>query len=574
MQNEAQQRYGRVTRRARWRRVWARLRGRDTRLVPFEDIKKRVGLREQHYQGLQPVPVDKIIGSLGRSRDFDRVFGPVQRHSRGKWISVDSASLAGVALPPISLYKVGDAYFVVDGHHRVSVARENGQTFIDAEVIEVKSRVPVTADLTVADLDGLVAYRDFLDQTHLDVLRPEQDLRLTMPGDYARLLEHIRTHKYFVDQERPTEMTWDEAVAHWYDQVYLPVAETIRRQDLLAGFGRLTEADLYFWIVERSYYLAQELGRPATPWEAAQDFLACCSPSPIHVARRIKDRVLDALVPDELEAGPPAGTWRSERVEQVGHGPLFSEILVTVTGAPSGWLALEEAAIIARREGAVLRGLHVMASESAEARQRAEAVLEEFDERIGELGVEATAQAVVGDVVERIVERARWADLVVINQRRVHGRIAEAPLGTIFQSVASQVARPILAVPGSQVQPGERALLAYDASPKAREALYIFRHMLAHWGISGVILSVQSGNGTADELAAAEAYVREGGEVDLTTRLESGVAGEVILRAMGQEQADLLLMGGYGRSPLIKAFVGSTVDRVLRVAWFPVIVCR
>ncbi len=574
MENEAQEHYVRVTRRAQWRRLWARLTGRDTRLVPFEEIKQRVGLREQHYKGLQPVPLDKIIGSLGRSGDFDRVFGPVQRHSRGKWLSVDSAYRAGVDLPPISLYKVGDAYFVVDGHHRVSVARENGQTFIDAEVIEVKSRVPVTADLTVADLDVLAAYREFLDQTRLDIMRPDQDLRLTMPGDYARLVEHIRTHKYFVDRERPTELTWDEACAHWYDSVYLPVAETIRGQNLLSGFARLTEADLYFWVIERSYYLAQELGRPATPWEAAQDFVSCCSPSPRHVARRIKDRVFDVLVPDELEAGPPPGTWRSERVEQVGHGPLFSEILVTVTGAASGWLALEEAAVIARREGAVLRGLHVIPSESAEARQRAQAVLQEFDERVHVLGIEATAQAVVGDVVERIVERARWADLVVINQRRVHGRIAEAPLGTIFQSVASQVARPILAVPGSHVQSGERAMLAYDASPKAREALYIFRHMLAHWGISGVILSVQNGNGTADELAAAEAYVREAGDLDVTARLESGVASEMILRAMGEEQAGLLLMGGYGRAPLIKAFVGSTVDRVLRVAWFPMIICR
>jgi nucleotide-binding universal stress UspA family protein len=518
--------------------------------------------------------VDSIIGSLGRSRDFDRVFRPVQRHSRGKWLSVDSAFLAGVGLPPISLYKVGDAYFVVDGHHRVSVARENGQTFIDAEVIEVKSRVPVSADLTISDLDVLGAYREFLDQTRLDVLRPDQKLRLTMPGDYARLLEHIRTHKYFVDREQPTEISWDEACTHWYDQVYMPVADTIRRQNLLSGFPRLTEADLYFWIVERSYYLTQELGRSATPWEAAQDFVACCSPGPRHVVRRIRDQVLDLLVPDELEAGPPAGTWRSERVEQEGHGPLFGEILVTVTGAPSGWRALEEAAIIARREGAVLRGLHVIPSETAENRQRAQDVLQEFEERVRGLSIEATAQTVVGDVVERIVERARWADLVVINQRRVHGRIAEAFLGNIFQSVASQVARPILAVPGSQVKPAERVLLAYDASPKAREALYIFRHMLAHWGISGVIFSVHNSNGTADELDAAEAYVREAGDLDVRTRLETGMAGEMILRAMGEEQADLLLMGGYGHSPLIKAFLGSTVDRVLRVAWFPVIICR
>jgi len=114
------------------RRIWAQVTGQNNNLIPFEDLRKTLGLINQRYRGVQPVPLDQIIGSLGRSNDFDRVFLPTQRHSQRKWISVDSAHMEGVTLPPVQLYKVGDAYFVVDGHHRVSVARQKEQAFIDA----------------------------------------------------------------------------------------------------------------------------------------------------------------------------------------------------------------------------------------------------------------------------------------------------------------------------------------------------------------------------------------------------------------------------------------------------------
>ena len=118
------------------RRFWARLLRRNNELVPFEQVEQTLGALNRAYRGVQAVPLDKIIGSLERSDDFDRSFLPTQSHSINKWISVDSAYLQGVTLPPISLYKIGEAYFVVDGHHRVSVARQKGQTFIDAEVTE------------------------------------------------------------------------------------------------------------------------------------------------------------------------------------------------------------------------------------------------------------------------------------------------------------------------------------------------------------------------------------------------------------------------------------------------------
>ncbi|MFH1085036.1 MAG: universal stress protein [Chloroflexota bacterium] len=569
----ARQDFVRATRRGAMRRMWANLTGRNNDLIPFEELRKRLDTHVQLYRGLSPVPVAKIIGSLGRSNDFDRAFMPTQRHSRTKWVSVDSAYYEGVTLPPVSLYKVGEAYFVVDGHHRVSVARQQGQIFIDAEVIEVDSRVPVTADLTLDDLDRVQAYRKFLDETKLDRLRPDQDMQLTMPGDYVRILEHIRVHKYFVERDEGRGMSWEEAVTHWYDRVYQPVRDTIERRDLLADFPGHTVTDLYLWIIEHAYYLSREAGHTVAPWEAAQDYAKRFSRRPNRLFSRIRRRVLAWLLPSELEPGLPPGTWREERVESGEHEHLFRDILVTVTGAPTGWLALAQAAEIARREGSTLRGLHVAASAKESDQERGRQVLEEFRARCQSLGLATTSHLETGDIAAAIIERARWADLVVINQRRVHGQWAERPLGTIFHAVAAQVPCPILAVPGAKVMPLERVVLAYDGSPKAREALYIFRHMITCWKVAGVILTIEGDGSDRDTLDSAWQYVqKESGQV--ATRYESGAPADVIARVMGEEQANLLLIGGSGHQPLLKAFLGSMVDRVLRMGWFPVLICH
>lgn len=571
---QAKQDYEQVQRQALLRHLWGNLTGQHDDLVPFEDLRKTLGLLSQQYRGVQPVPLDRIIGSIGRSTDFDRVFLPLQRHSRGKWLSVDAAYLGGVNLPPVSLYKVGDAYFVVDGHHRVSVARQQGQTFIDAEVNELQSRVPVTADLRLEDLDALQAYRAFLEQTKLDVLRPEQSILLTMPGDYVKLLDHIRVHKYFVDRAETRSLSAEEAVTHWYDSVYLPLVHAIRKDKLLQDFAGHTEADLYLWVIEHAYYLSQELKQQLAPWEVARDFARRFGHGPRRWWERTKRRALDILVPRPFESGPRPGAWREERLAQGEHTHLFRDILVTLAGTETGWRALTQAAIFAHSEESVLRGLHVAATNSEEALANGREVLAEFARRCKELGTNCTSSLVVGDVAQEIIARARWADLVVVNQRREHGRLAERPLGTIFQLVAGQAGRPLLVVPGTEVLPLRRVVLAYDGSDKSREALFVLRHLATCWRIQSTILAVDGGNQGRGLVDSAVRYIQEAGGATPGTRLEQGPVEEAILRVMEDEGAELLVMGGYGYQPLLKMVLGSTVDRVLRVAWFPVLICR
>ena len=222
----------------------------------------------------------------------------------------------------------------------------------------------------------------------------------------------------------------------------------------------------------------------------------------------------------------------------------------------------------------MLHGLHVVFSDDEEARVHGQQVLEEFSFRCGSLGVKSTTHLVMGDIAEQITERARWVDMVVINQRRVHGRWAERPLGTIFQTVAAQTPRTVLAVPGTEVVSPERVMLAYDGSPKGREALFVLRHIATCWKLGAVILGVEAPGIDRDMLDQAWEYIQEAGAPEVVTRYEKGPADQAILRVVGEERADMLLMGGYGYSPLLKAFLGSTLDRVLREAWFPVLICR
>ena len=570
----ANEEFLRARREALLKRLWGNLTGQHDALVPFEDLKKRLGFYNQHYRGIQAVPLDKIIGSLGRSKDFDRAFLPTQTHSRGKWISVGSAFLSGVTLPPIQLYKVGDAYFVVDGHHRVSVARRQGLAFLDAEVTEVKSRVPVTRQLSVEDLDNLGAYRDFLEETKLDRLRPDQNVRLTMPGDYQKLLDHIRVHKYFVETAESREMALGEAVTDWYDNVYMPLVRAIRSNKLLTEFPGRTEGDLYLWIIEHAYYLSERMGWQVPLWEAAKDFAERFGKRPRRLWQRVRSYVTDRLVPDSLESGRRAGAWREERVEPEKREHLFHDILITLTGAESGWRALAQVAEIARFEQGTLDGLHVAASDDQEAMTHGDHVLQEFSSRSDDLGVSYTTTLAVGSVDETIVNYARWTDLVVINQRREHGRWAERPLGTIFHKVAEQASRPVLVVPGAEVRRLKRAVLAYDGSAKAREALFVFRHVLDCWGLEGTILTVDTPHTDHKMMQMAWEYVQAEVDGKVLTRYEQGAAHQVILNVMREDDADLLLMGGYGYQPLLKAFLGSTVDQVLREAWFPVLICR
>lgn len=303
-----------------WRELFAMIVRRPNELLSFEEVKRSLKVFGQNYRGVQTVPVAQIIGSATlRYHDFDRAFLPTQTFTKARWRRVDEAYYEDVNLPPVQLYQIGEVYFVRDGHHRVSVARERGQEFIEAEVIEVKTRVPLTADLTAQDLEIVGEYANFLDQTRIDKLRPDQAIQFSEPGGYARLIEHIAVHRYFLGVEADHPIKWADAVASWYDKVYMPVVNTIREHTILNDFPRRTEADLYLWITDHHYYL-NEQGEEIDFSQAAIDFAK-------NYSERVDKKLLRGVkqaVTDFLEGNgmlPVEGTMVSEphRSEEPDH---------------------------------------------------------------------------------------------------------------------------------------------------------------------------------------------------------------------------------------------------------------
>jgi hypothetical protein len=297
-EDKARADFGTARRKAFWNEIMSFLSGRPNRLLSWDEVRDKLGIRGQVYRGMQAVPVDKIIGSVGRYRDFDRVFLPTQDRTADRWRSIARAHYDDVGLPPVKLYKIGDAYFVLDGNHRVSVARERGVEFVDAEVIEAGTRVPVTADLDAGDLEIKGEYTRFLERTRLDELRPDQRIEFTIGGGYDRLLEHIAVHRYFMGLERQRFILEDEAVCDWYDNLYLPLVRIIREKDVLADFPGRTEADLYLWIMDHQHYLRERFGPGVEAEQAAEHFADHYTTRPI---KRVLHAVQDLVAGQDMD---------------------------------------------------------------------------------------------------------------------------------------------------------------------------------------------------------------------------------------------------------------------------------
>jgi len=263
----------RVRTRAFLKDMLALFSGKRDGLLSYDEVKEKLHIGGLIYRGVRTVEVANIVGSVNRYRDFDRAFLPAHNRLASRWQRVDRAFYEDIGLPPVVLYKVGEVYFVVDGHHRVSVAREQGQEYIEAEVRECRVKVPVGPDLQPEDLEILGARVEFLERTGLDRLRPEAQIELTVPDGYSRMLEHIAVHRYFMGLDQKRDIPEEEAVAHWYDTVYLPIVTVIRERGVLEEFPGRTEGDLYLWVLDHQQFLHDHGKELSPPEEAAEEYV-------------------------------------------------------------------------------------------------------------------------------------------------------------------------------------------------------------------------------------------------------------------------------------------------------------
>jgi hypothetical protein len=265
--------FSRARRRAFLRRVGAYLR-RDpasNQLLSFDEVRSALGAVEQVHLGMRSVPVSKIIGSVGRHRDFDRAFLPSKPDLEERWKRIDSMVRRAEDLPPISLYKIGDAYFVRDGNHRVSVALQQGIEELEAEVVELRSRVPLDSAITTGDLLHKLEHRHLLERLPFDRVLPEIRISFSDVSDYRRLATYIEAHGFRISQLWRRYVTPEDTLRDWYELQYRPIADMIREERILDVFPGRTELDLYLWIVNHREHLALEARDEGISPETAKD---------------------------------------------------------------------------------------------------------------------------------------------------------------------------------------------------------------------------------------------------------------------------------------------------------------
>ena len=202
--SDAQTDFGRARRRQVASRLARRLRGEpgDVHLIlPFDEVIEALGRRSERRIGLRTIPLDSIVGTVDRTREFDRSFRPTTRRVKRRWQRIAEAIRRGQSMPPIDVYKIGDMYFVRDGHHRVSVARQLGLEVIDARVTEIETEVGADAGVRIHDLTMKSHQRLFFERVPLTA---EQRRRIALPRPswYAGLAEGVEAWGFRVIQAR------------------------------------------------------------------------------------------------------------------------------------------------------------------------------------------------------------------------------------------------------------------------------------------------------------------------------------------------------------------------------------
>lgn len=222
-------------------------------VLPFDEVVAALGRTGETALGLVVVKVSTIVGSVDRTRDFDRLFRPTSARVRARWQRLAAAQRRGEAMPPVVLYRIGDMHFVVDGHHRVSIAIARHIETIDAYVTEIHTRISPEGIHGVSDLALKDHRRLFLSRVPLRGKQAEA-ITVTDPFDYAELAENVEAWGFRLSQEVGEFLGRDEVARRWFGEEFLPVVRMARRAEISP---EATDAELYMWLACERYRLVR-----------------------------------------------------------------------------------------------------------------------------------------------------------------------------------------------------------------------------------------------------------------------------------------------------------------------------
>ena len=552
--------FHRLRSKAALERFWAGIRGESLDLMPYDEVSSKLRAVSQTNIGVQQVPLENIVGSVNRTSDFDRNFRPLSDGDRSRWANVKAAMTSPytTGVPPVSLYKIGEAYFVLDGNHRISIAKEMGLDSIEAYVTEVKTKVPLSSSFTLEELAEKAALADFLEDTHLDRILPGIDLSLKRIENYPLLVEHINVHQYYMGIDQNREVSFDDAALDWYDHVYSPVVKIIEDSGLRYEFPDFTITDLYLWVLDRQQDLREEYGT-SFKTENVVDFVASMEGKQTKDSGTSADRELERRISGELE----------------GHSDcLFRDILVGLSHSDVDLSAQKQAMMMNRCGDGSILGLHVKA-DSDLATPETEAELETtFYQQLNERQMKGRFIKVSGTVSKTLQEYGLLSDVTVV-------KLSYPPGGSVFDRLSSGIItllqtsrRPIMFVK-EVVMPVSRVLLIYDEGEKGREALYIAAYYAARYGCGLFIMMPEKDSKSSE--GAFNFAVDYLAAVNLDFEVvpqSSNLLSESLESLILENSISTVMVGGYRSSGLIGRIFSSAVDRVLELSSVPVLVCQ
>jgi len=545
--------------------IWGSLTGSAKHLIQFQQVEEQLQYEHADKLGLVDIPLDAIVGSVSRPSDFTRKFFPREAVDPGRWQRVKK--IMDQAIRPIEAYQIDQAYFVLDGNHRVSVARQRGMTHIPAYVTKIESSVPLTPEDDIEDLIIKNEQVRFRKDTGLEELRPDLVFDTSFPGSYQQLKDQISTHQLNLELRQHYPFTYFEAAENWVEDVYLPILQIVSQSGLLRDFPEHTPTDLYIWLTQFQKEISQQYGWQIEPAAAVDSLAAAYGNRLAHRWQRLRKRLFPQAAPPLSEIGD----WRRIHLMPRKEGRIFSAILVALTGRESGWIALEQAITIADIEDSNIAAIHID-EEDAGHTMNDQKLKADFRNLTRNHNLKAKLYFEDGEVLDILTQRAVWNDLLIFSLEHPPGDHLAARLKSGVRALVQSCPRPLLAVPA--VTKMKHGLLAFDGSPKATEALYLAAYLADKWKIKLTVVTAPENSAVRiNPLDKAREYLTAR-NIEANYHSEIGQPADVIMDIQGTRECDFLIVGGYGYQPMMEVLFGSTLDALLRRSDVPILICH
>ena len=557
--------FHRMRRRAGVRKIFDVFRHQEN-LLSYKEVRHQLHAIERSGVELNSIPINAIQGSVGRYADFTKDFLPTKNVDRQRWARVKAQFLSLEGVPPIDVYQLGEVYFVADGNHRVSVAKEMGISTIDAYVRTVSAKVPLNLDENMDDFLIKAELAEFLDLTQFDQIYPDIDLKVTTPGRYTIILQQIEALHFANELEAGKSLDIKESIKTWYDSIYYPIVDVIREQDILKEYPNRTETDLFLWIFKHQAALVDSLGWEVPPQVSVKDLAH--KPSRFQlIYNQAKLLFQKSIRWPERDSGPPPGTWRQEKMA-APEGRLFGSIIVVIDGSVKGWGTVDYGRIASSYEGSQLLGLHISKSDKSLSDEIARDVQAEFDQRCETCKTRGQLAFAFGPPEKIISERAKWADLVIVSKPGNFNKKIQS-----IQSIVQSCPTPILITNGTKSK-FETVLLVYDGNPKSEEALFLAAYLATFWELSLFVITLQNkkDHSSSQPTLHAKEFIDFYGVAAKFINL-SDEPGSSILTTINEQNIDLIVIGGYNYTTKIRSG-NQILNQLLDKSQQPILICR